>query len=69
MDMPNRMNMQKDPVCDMEVDPKTANYQTTYQGHTYYFDSADCKRDFEKNPKKYVKAEMKGDEHRMKHNR
>jgi YHS domain-containing protein len=62
------MDMARDPVCEMEIDPRKANYQTTYQGKTYYFDTADCKRDFDTNPKKYVKADMMGKdrgEHQM----
>ena len=48
-------DMAIDPVCGMEVDPKIAEYQTTYQGKTYYFCSAGCKQDFDKEPKKYMK--------------
>jgi len=39
--------MEKDPVCGMEVDPKTAAGKSEYQGHTYYFCSPGCKRDFD----------------------
>jgi YHS domain-containing protein len=45
-----------DPVCGMEVDPKTAP-SATYKGQTYYFCSADEKAKFEKDPEKYVKKE------------
>jgi Cu+-exporting ATPase len=45
-----------DPVCGMEVDPKTA-LSATYKGQTYYFCSADEKAKFEKEPEKYVKKE------------
>jgi YHS domain-containing protein len=45
-----------DPVCGMEVDPKTAP-SATYKGQTYYFCSADEKAKFEKEPEKYVKKE------------
>jgi YHS domain-containing protein len=45
-----------DPVCGMEVDPKTAT-SATYQGKTYYFCSADDKAKFEKEPEKYVKKD------------
>jgi len=48
--------MAKDPVCGMQVDEKTA-IQSEYKGHTYYFCSPSCKRDFDKEPGKYaVKA-------------
>ncbi len=43
-----------DPVCGMEVDPKTA-VSATYKGQTYYFCSAEDKTKFEKDPEKYIK--------------
>jgi YHS domain-containing protein len=46
--------MEKDPVCGMDVDPKSAAGKSTYQGKTYYFCSPGCKRDFDKEPEKYV---------------
>ncbi len=46
--------MVKDPVCGMEIDPKTAAGKSEYQGQTYYFCSPGCKRDFDKDPAKYV---------------
>ncbi len=46
--------MEKDPVCGMDVDPKTATLKSEYQGKTYYFCAPGCKRDFDKNPGKYV---------------
>ncbi len=46
--------MEKDPVCGMVVDPKTATLKTDYRGKTYYFCSADCKMTFEKDPQKYT---------------
>jgi YHS domain-containing protein len=48
--------MEKDLVCGMMVDPKTAAGKSEYQGKTYYFCSPGCKRDFDKEPQKYVKA-------------
>ncbi len=48
--------MVKDPVCGMDVDPKTAAGKSTYQGKMYYFCSLGCKRDFDKDPQKYVTA-------------
>lgn len=50
--------MSKDPVCGMDVDPKTAAGKSEYQGATYYFCSPGCKKAFDKEPQKYVgKAE------------
>jgi YHS domain-containing protein len=46
--------MEIDPVCGMEVDPKTATWKSTYQGKTYYFCSSGCKEDFDKDPQRYV---------------
>lgn len=50
--------MEKDPVCGMDVEPKTAAGKSDYQGKTYYFCSPGCKKAFDKEPQKYVvKAE------------
>lgn len=43
-----------DPVCGMEVDPKTAA-SASYNGKTYYFCSPEDKAKFEKNPEQYIK--------------
>ncbi len=44
----------RDPVCGMDVDPKTAKHSTTHAGHTYYFCSAGCKTKFEADPEHYL---------------
>ena len=46
--------MEKDPVCGMDVDPKSAAGKSEYQGTTYYFCSPGCKRSFDKDPQKYL---------------
>ena len=46
--------MAKDPVCGMEVDPKTS-LSGERGGKTYYFCSATCKKEFDKDPQKYIK--------------
>jgi len=55
-----------DPVCLYEgdlgcvrvrVDEKTPRAQ--YAGKTYYFCAEDCRREFEKNPEKYLSAPKK----------
>ncbi len=46
--------MVKDPVCGMDVDPKTAAGKSEYQGQTYYFCSLGCKKAFDKEPQKYA---------------
>ena len=43
-----------DPVCGMQVDPAKAAGTSEYQGQTYVFCSAGCKRKFDSNPKQYT---------------
>ena len=52
-----------DPVCGMEVDPKTAAGKSVYNGQTYYFCSLGCKKDFDKEPEKYIKAQSHDPHH------
>ena len=59
--------MERDVVCGMEVDPKTAAAKSTYQGKTYYFCSMGCKQDFDKEPQKYLKAGDQAPGNNMKH--
>ncbi len=47
-------NTVRDPVCGMDVDPATAAVKSEYKGQTYYFCSPGCKRDFDKDPEKYL---------------
>ena len=47
--------MEKDLVCEMQVDPKKAASTSEYQGKTYYFCSTGCKKKFDANPSHYVK--------------
>ena len=54
--------MEIDPVCGMEVDPKTATFKSTYQGKTYYFCSPGCKREFDKDPQKFIGSQSAGHE-------
>ena len=46
--------MEKDPVCGMSVDPKTARVTSEHDGQTYYFCSPGCKQAFEAEPGKYL---------------
>ncbi len=59
--------MEKDIVCGMEVDPKTAPAKSIYQGKTYYFCSPGCKQDFDKDPQKYIKAASSNQGHETHH--
>lgn len=45
-----------DPVCNMRLSPKTANYSTRHKDHDYYFCASGCLKKFQENPKKYVKV-------------
>lgn len=47
----------RDPVCGMTVELATAHFTSEYDGRTYYFCAAGCKRSFDKEPGKYVQAE------------
>jgi Cu+-exporting ATPase len=46
--------MEKDVVCGMQIDPKKAAGQSEYQGKTYYFCAAICKKKFDANPAQYA---------------
>ncbi|MBI4547196.1 MAG: YHS domain-containing protein [Ignavibacteriae bacterium] len=47
--------MVKDLVCGMEVDENNPPFTSVNKGKIYYFCSNSCKREFERNPKKYLK--------------
>jgi len=50
--------LSKDPVCGVDVSINKAEKtgrKSTYQGKTYYFTSDECKKQFEKNPDRYIK--------------
>ncbi len=44
----------KDPVCGMDIEAATAAGRTEYQGQTYYFCNANCKKKFDINPAQYL---------------
>ncbi len=52
--------MAKDPVCGMEVDEDEAVATFEHMGKTFYFCAEGCKKEFEQDPRKYVKMEKKG---------
>ncbi len=58
--------MEKDPVCGMDVDPKSATEKSEYNGQTYYFCAPGCKKQFDKNPERYVGQQPQG-EHNHTH--
>lgn len=46
-----------DPVCGMEVNESRAEYETTYKGRKFYFCSAVCKEEFDRDPDAYMYAD------------
>lgn len=54
---------EKDPVCGMTVDPAKAAGQSTYQGTTFFFCSAGCKRKFDAAPEQYAPASAQDPAH------
>ena len=50
--------MIKDPVCGMFVDSQTS-ISSQHMGETFYFCSAACKGNFDKEPMKYMRKEDK----------
>ena len=46
----------KDPVCGMDVDPKTAPARSEHMGKNYYFCAPACKKTFDANPAKYTRG-------------
>ena len=49
----NIVSMAKDPVCNMNVDEKTAKYTSEINGNKVYLCSSACKQQLEQNPSKY----------------
>lgn len=49
--------MAKDPVCGMEVDPRTAFGSSVFKGKTYFFCSQTCKEEFDQAPEEFLEAE------------
>ena len=47
--------MAVDPVCRMNVPESQAKYVSIRNNLKYYFCSAACKQEFDRNPSKYVK--------------
>ena len=47
-----------DPVCGMEIDPKSAAPQLAFEARTYVFCSISCKQAFEEDPKKYAGSDQ-----------
>ena len=48
-----------DPVCGMTVEAGPGSHPFTYEGATYYFCRAGCRRAFEKDPAAYLKKDSR----------
>lgn len=48
-----------DPVCGMQVNQQNAAGRSAHQGKTFYFCSADCKKQFDQDPEPYVHWEVR----------
>jgi len=54
---PNSSSSVVDVVCKMKIDKNTAEFTSEYKGITYYFCALSCKKEFDKDPEKYVNSE------------
>ncbi len=59
--------MTKDPVCGMDVDPKEAAGKSEYKGKTYYFCAPGCKKQFDRDPERYVGGQHQESVHQHGH--
>ncbi|MFZ0800055.1 MAG: heavy metal translocating P-type ATPase, partial [Terriglobales bacterium] len=63
VDIPNAAPVakaqEKDPVCGMDVNPKTARFKSSHNGKEYYFCSAGCLAKFQTNPVKILSSPPK----------
>lgn len=56
--------MAKDIVCNNEVDMEKERFRSFHNGREFWFDSIDCKAQFDENPDKYIKVELRGESER-----
>lgn len=59
-----RSQKEIDPVCGMQVEPRSASGSFTYQGKVYCFCAPACKIQFEKGPERFLAGAPGG---RMRH--
>src|SRR5512146_2288057 len=52
--IPSTSKTTTDPVCGMDVDPASAAGHSEYEGTTYHFCGASCKRKFDADPARYA---------------
>lgn len=48
--------MERDPVCGMDVDPRTTKLTSQHEGKTFYFCGPGCKKAFDADPHRYGHA-------------
>ncbi|MGO9644286.1 MAG: YHS domain-containing protein [Candidatus Bathyarchaeia archaeon] len=48
------VDLATDPICNMNVSENQAKYTSVWSDKKYYFCSAACKQEFDKNPTKHV---------------
>src|SRR5579871_5601319 len=51
------VDVTKDPVCGMTVDPQNTRHRATCSGADYFFCSAGCRTKFEADPARYLATE------------
>jgi xanthine dehydrogenase accessory factor len=54
VEAPVQETLALDPVCGMDVDPRSAEHSSLYEDTTYYFCGAGCRHEFEKTPAQYA---------------
>jgi P-type Cu+ transporter len=58
--------VERDPVCGMSVEPRTAKARVEHEAQTYYFCSGGCANQFEQAPAKYLGASFGGEKKILK---
>ncbi|MGH2478432.1 MAG: XdhC family protein [Ktedonobacteraceae bacterium] len=48
-----------DPVCGMDVEVASARHSSSYHGQTFYFCCPACKREFEREPERFLAVNEK----------
>ena len=51
---PASPDKEEDPICHMQVDPRTAKHTSRHAGKAFYFCCAGCKQRFDQNPAQYA---------------
>jgi Cu+-exporting ATPase len=51
--------VERDPVCGVALRPGQEAASITYQGTAFHFCSAECRKEFERNPKAYMDAKQR----------